>query len=69
MQAPTGPDFLYAGLSANQTTNLAVSDHIEFDTETHRGSAISLSTGAGQLDGLFTLEGGRTYKIECSLLC
>lgn len=58
------PTFKYGlyTLSANQTSNFAIGNHIEFDT--CQGSLGGLSTGSGQADGIVTLEGGKTYKIE-----
>jgi len=60
-------DYLLASLSADQTTNLGVGNHVEFDSEAKRGTAISLATGAGQANGLFTLTGGKTYEIEVNI--
>lgn len=54
-------------LSANQTTNLAVNNHVEFDSITQVGDLISLSTGAGQADGIITLSAGWYYQIWFSL--
>lgn len=56
--------FISAALSADQTTNLAVNDHIEFDTNTPPTGAdggIVLQTGAGQADGIFELLANKTY--------
>lgn len=52
-------------LSANQTTNLAEDNHVEWDLIQGMGHTglISLSTGAGQLDGLITLAAGRIYVV------
>lgn len=52
-------------LSVNQTSNLSVNNHIEFD-ET-QGSLGGLSTGTGQENGIITLTGGKTYKITGAL--
>lgn len=52
-------------LSADQTSNFAVGNHIEFDT--CQGSLGGLSTGTGQQKGIVTLEGGKTYKIISTL--
>jgi len=60
-----GGDYLYASLSADQTTNLTANvHHVEFDQSASRGTSISLATGSGQANGLFTLEGGKTYEIQ-----
>ena len=61
------PDYLIAALSSNQTTNLNANNHIEFDSFSSRGTSISLATGAGQANGLFTLQGGKTYEIWCNI--
>ncbi|NLF83437.1 MAG: hypothetical protein GX568_05590 [Candidatus Gastranaerophilales bacterium] len=47
-------------LSANQTSNLTVGCHIQFDMD--EGSLGGLSTGSGQENGIITLAGGKTYK-------
>jgi hypothetical protein len=52
-------------LSASQTTNFGVNDHIEFDTIEKSGT-FDLSIGAGQADGLLTLEAGKTYELLLS---
>lgn len=58
-----GASFKYGlyTLSANQTSNFAVNDHIEFNTT--QGSLGGLSTGSGQANGIITLLAGKTYKI------
>lgn len=48
-------------LSANQATNLAVGNHIEFDTV--QGSLPAPSLGSGQQRGIITLLAGQTYKL------
>jgi len=54
--------FVTVSLSANQTSNVASDDHVEFDTlETDGG--IVLQTGSGQADGIFELESGKTYYL------
>jgi hypothetical protein len=61
--AATGATFKYGlyTLSANQSSNLAVGNHIEFNTS--KGSLGGLSTGSGQANGIITLPAGKTYKI------
>ena len=62
--------FISAALSADQITNIAVNDHIEFDTNTPPTGAdggIVLQTGAGQLDGIFELISGKTYFLSASV--
>lgn len=58
--APTGfsPKYMEARLAANQTANLARGDHVEFDTESQSSGHITLATGAGQANGIFTLPEG-----------
>lgn len=59
--------FVSADLSADQITNIAVGNHIEFDrnaTPTGANGAIVLQTGAGQLDGIFELLAGKTYFLS-----
>ena len=67
VQPPVGSAYLIASLEIQQTANIAIGDHIEFDKQSSRGTAITMSTGAGQLDGLFTLQPGKTYEIHASL--
>jgi hypothetical protein len=67
VQPPVGSAYLIASLAVQQDTNIAIGDHIEFDKQSSRGTAIAMSTGAGQLDGLFTLQPGKTYEIHASL--
>jgi hypothetical protein len=57
-----GSSFKYGlyTLSADQTSHLAVNDHIEWNTSA--GSLGGLSTGSGQANGIVTLAGGKTYK-------
>ena len=54
--------FCSASLSADQTANIAATDHIEFDTLDEDGG-ITLQTGAGQLDGIFELGAGKKYYL------
>ena len=59
--------FVSADLSADQTTNIAVANHIEFDrnaTPTGADGGIVLQTGAGQADGIFELLDGKTYMLS-----
>ncbi|MEE8551515.1 MAG: hypothetical protein V3T08_09720 [Gemmatimonadota bacterium] len=62
-------DFAFIGLSANQTTNIANGNHVEWDTirEAAVGSGITLSTGAGQADGLITLPAGKIFVMESGI--
>jgi hypothetical protein len=58
-------DYLIAALSATQTTNIAVNDHIEFDASDRVGTSIEMSTGSGQANGIFTIaDSGKTYLVE-----
>jgi hypothetical protein len=54
--------FCSASLAADQTTNIAATDHIEFDTLDEDGG-ITLQTGAGQADGIFELSAGKKYYL------
>ena len=54
--------FCSASLAADQTTNIAATNHIEFDTLDEDGG-ITLQTGAGQLDGIFELGAGKKYYL------
>jgi len=61
--------FISAAIAADQSTNIAVGDHIEYDTNTPPTGAdggIVLQTGAGQLDGIFELISGKTYFLSAA---
>ena len=55
-----------ASLAADQTTNIAANDHVEFDTLDTDGG-ITLQTGAGQADGIFELSAGKKYYLSAGL--
>jgi hypothetical protein len=59
-----GGSFKYGlySLSADQSSNLSVENHIEFNNV--QGSLPAPSTGSGQANGIITLPAGRTYKIS-----
>ena len=61
-----GASFKYGlyTLSADQTSNLAAGNHVEFNTTS--GSLGGLATGSGQANGIITLTGGKSYKIMMS---
>ena len=59
--------FISADLTADQITNLAVGNHVEFDrntTPTGADGGIVLQTGAGQANGIFELKSGKTYFLS-----
>ena len=67
--AGTGTN-ISADLTADQITNLAVNQHIEFDRNaapTGKDGGIVLQTGAGQADGIFELIGGKTYFMSAAI--
>ena len=55
--------FCSASLSADQTANITATSHIEFDTLDEDGG-ITLATGVGQADGIFTLLAGKKYFLS-----
>lgn len=59
-ESPTGfsPKYIVASLSAQQTTNIGAGDHVEFDQELESSGHITLSTGTGQENGVFTIPSG-----------
>lgn len=59
-----GASFKYGlyTLSADQTSNTATGNHIEWNTSA--GSLGGLSTGSGQANGIITLAGGKSYKMH-----
>ncbi len=54
-------------LSADQTANLALDDHIEFDTVEDESADMELETGAGQLDGIINLPPGKLFLLEAGM--
>jgi len=58
--------FLTVSLAADQTTNIAATDHVEFDTKDEDGGIV-LQTGAGQADGIFELSSGKKYQLSAHL--
>lgn len=56
--APWSPKYMTAKLMGNQTSNLAVGNHVEFNSIRADSGHISLSTGAGQAQGIFTVPKG-----------
>jgi len=66
----TAFDYLYAGLSEDQTVNKSVNHHIEWNVEDSRGTSITLTAPdavPSQNNGLFTLEGGKRYELYAHL--
>lgn len=63
IQAFIGP----APRSVNQTSNLGLNNHVEFQTADPANNGITVSAGGGQLDGLFTIAKDGDYLLECSL--
>lgn len=58
--------FIQARLDTDQTANLTPNKHIEFDLPITTDSTIGVSTGSGQLAGLFSnFEIGHLYQCEC----
>ena len=47
------PNYIIATLSADQTSNIAVSNHVEFDTELQNNTLV-VSGGAGQAQGIIS---------------
>jgi hypothetical protein len=61
-------EIMMAYLSTVQNNNFGATQHVQFNTVLYqRGSSISLSTGTGQQNGVFTLPANRTFKITCFL--
>jgi hypothetical protein len=57
---------IQARMASDQTSNTAVGDHLEFDTELF-SDRINVSSGAGQIAGIFSgFVKGRTYECECA---
>jgi len=58
--------FLTVSLAADQITNIAATNHVEFDTKDEDGGIV-LQTGAGQADGIFELSSGKKYQLSAHL--
>jgi hypothetical protein len=55
----TAIPYAYLTLSADQSANMTVGNHVEFDQLAQSsGAGFSLSTGAGQADGVLTVPAG-----------
>ena len=64
----TAKSAFLATLSSSQSTNLVANNHVEWDTTTFStGSNITLATGVGQANGLFTLATGKTYQLRANM--
>ena len=60
--------FIHAKLSINQTTDITVGDHIEFDTIVNNDKLTVTSPSPGQTAGIFSgFARGHTYECECYL--
>lgn len=57
-------DSAFITLSANQTSNLAQNNHVEFNTIVGN---LNLSSGGGQNDGKITLQSGRKYTLMANV--
>jgi len=61
-------EVMQASLSSTQLSNLAQTNHVEFNTILfQQGTGITLATGSGQANGIFTLPAGKTFRITSSL--
>ena len=63
----SGGAYIYAELSSAQSSNLSTANHIEFNQIEVSNGIITLSTGVGQQNGMFTLPANRVYKLEAQL--
>lgn len=60
---PWSPKYMTARLSADQSTNIDSGDHVEFNQAIADSGHITLSTGSGQENGIFTLPEG-VYRLQ-----
>ena len=61
--------FISADMTADQITNIAVGNHVEYDrnaTPTGADGGIVLQTGVGQANGIFELLAGKTYYLSAA---
>ncbi len=56
-------------MGSTQSSDLGANDHIQFDsiTEQSANNDISVSTGAGQANGLVTLPAGKVFELSCEV--
>jgi hypothetical protein len=59
--------YAFIDLTADQTTNLTANNHIQFNNIVAQRGSISVSTGAGQANGIITLEADKTYRLEANI--
>jgi len=63
-------DYLTAHIAAaggSQSANFAVGQHVEWGVSFIRGSRLTMSAGAGQAAGIFTLQGPGQYNLTWNL--
>ncbi len=67
--APTVKSYALISLGTTQSTDLLAGDHIQFNaiTEQSANNDISVSTGAGQANGLVTLPAGKVFELSCEV--
>jgi len=56
-------EYLQAGMTADQTANLTDGNHIQFNLS-RGGYNIPMTSGSGQLAGIFTLAPNKTYRLQ-----
>lgn len=54
-------------LAANQTSNLALNDHVEFSIDGGTGGIATVSTGVGQAQGLITINQTGRFSIDIEM--
>ena len=66
---PTVKSFALIRMGTTQSSNLLAGDHIQFNaiTEQSANADISVSTGAGQANGLITLPADKIFEVSCEL--
>lgn len=70
VQPPKGADFLYGRMTYNQTTDVGIGTHFEWNAFSSRGTSITMTTGSSdQTDGLVTLQPGKVYKVTMNSKC
>ena len=61
--------YAMVSMGTSQDFNFSAGDHVEYDqiTEQSANADISVSTGAGQANGLITLPAGKVFKVEANI--
>ena len=63
LSAASSKAFAHSSLSVDQISNFTVGNHVQFEILDFVQGGITISTGVGQADGIFSLPAGKTYNL------